>query len=163
MAQDLEACKLYKATFPSDDWMGKYIGKNDPIKLGDSPGRQLNSDLHTEIRRCFDRVMCALPGHILKASEPIFDPVYIFKNGDVADWVDSQLEKRGLMVELPPEAFRELCPDFISHCRADAFHQLEWWQWKVTGKSIWIEVIPEALVDGKVPRKSLAEILSEYG
>jgi len=24
-------------------------------------------------------------------------------------------------------------------------------------------VIPEALVDGKVPRKSLAEILSEYG
>jgi hypothetical protein len=65
------------------------------------------------------------------------------------------------MLELSAEAFRELGLEFIAHCLAGAFHQPDWWQWKVAGDSIWIEVIPEALVDGKPRRQTLGELLRE--
>ena len=161
MEQNVEAAELFRENFPSDVFLQKYLG-ND-LSITCNPHRaEIDTTLYVAVRRIFDGVMHCGPKYLLKKTEPNFTPIYVFKGGEVADWVDPALESRGLMTELSGKAFAELCDEFIKHFRAGAFHQRGWWQWKAAGRSIWIEVIPEKLVGGMTPRKSLKDLLKEF-
>ena len=162
MEQNSEASALFRTTFPSDDFLNKYYGKDYAV-AGNPHRAEIDTRLFREIRRLFDGVLLCGPGHFMSASEPDFERVYVFENGLFASWVDPVLVDRSPESALPLEAQRELCEEFIQHYFAGAFHQREWWQWRVDGDSIWIEVIPEALVDGRPRRKTLDELFDEAG
>jgi hypothetical protein len=132
--------------------------------VGNPHRGEITSELYFDLRGLFDGVLRCLPRHILNKQLLVGEalaPVYVFKDGKPADWVDPVLEMRGLMLELTPEAFSELSSEFIRHGAADAFHQQQWWRWCFQGNSVWVEIIPEAIAAGKHKPRSLSKIMGK--
>ena len=158
-----DAYTRYKNCFPSNEFLLKYFGENG--MTASNPQRaKVSAERYAEVRYLFDYTLFCIPIHRLKAmnrAEKEFQPIYVFKDGQPAEWIDPELESGGLMTVLPPEAFLELGKEFILHCLAGAFLDREWWRWRTEESSIWIEVIPEAIAQGKNAPRSLAAILGK--
>jgi len=164
MEQCKEAYRIYRDSFPSDEFCLKHFGADVTVR-GNPHRGEVSAGLYSELRYLFDGVLRCMPGHILQRANSAgkeCEPVFVFKDGLPADWVDPVLERRGLMLELSSSAWPELAKEFIGHCVAGAFHQREWWQWCTTDTSIWIEVIPEVVASGKNKLKSLDELFDEF-
>lgn len=157
MKHNRDAYDHYRATFPSDAFLGTYFGANCLVPGNLNRGKEI-SWLYAELRYLFDGVLRCGPGHQLSALAPDFAPVYVFRDGVVAPWVELAIKGESLCLAISPDSWLELCQTFISHCVADAFHEREWWQWQVEGDSVWIEVIQEALVDGRPRHRALEEL-----
>lgn len=146
MSDTNKAYELYRESFPSTEFLQQYLGQNTTIE-GNPHRGEINIDLHPELRRLFDGVLRCLPKHILRNilrnDTSSSERVYVFKSGVPADWVDPMLENRGLLKELPPEAFLTICGEFIQHCRNGAFPETWWYQWQTDARdSIWVEARP---------------------
>jgi hypothetical protein len=157
------AGKVYKNSFPSDAWLLKYFG-HDVIVPGNKHRGEVSTRLYDGLRHLFRGTFGDVK-YFLKTMDRTraeFTPVSVFENGTPAPWVDPELESRGLTLELSEEAFQELCLEFITHFNAGALYAPDEWKWCAEGTSIWIEVIPEALVDGRFRRRKLADILGKH-
>ncbi len=164
MENNEAAYAVYKSSFPSDDWVRKYFG-SDVVIPGNPHRGEVSTGLYDGLRRAFNSTLAYCPKRILKAMDGKrtgFKRVYVFKDGAPAEWVDPELESHGLMIELPPEAFEGLCREFITHYEAGALPSNDWLKWCAEGSSIWVEIRPEALVNGRIKRRSLADILGKH-
>lgn len=163
MEQNKAAHAVYKSSFPSDEWLQKYFGTDVAAAGKPHPHwDEISTTLYTELRHDFDTTLAYSPHRILKDMDGCdkgFSLVYVFKDGTPAEWIDSVLESYGLNTILPPEAFRELCGELIAHYQAGAFFTDDWWEWRTEDNSIWVEIRPEALVNGRIKRRTLADLL----
>lgn len=155
MTETNEVFTRYQNNFPSTDFLSKHFGESVIIQ-GNPHRGEVDTDFHMGLRHLFDGVLRLAPRYILQ-DQKCSDSVLIFQNGVPAPWVDPALEHRGLMKVLAPEAFLELCQEFISHFQAGAFTGDEWWQWRTEGSSIWIETI----VGVVRKRRTLADVLGK--
>jgi hypothetical protein len=156
MTRDDAAFAQYRTSFPSDEFLTKHFGETCTIH-GNPHRGEVDVDLHTALRKLFNGVLRNRPHHILSAQDDS-ERVNVFINGVPEPWVDSALERQGLMKELSPEAWSELCREFIYHYNEGSFSGREWWQWTSDGPgSIAITRIP-----GTARRHlTLAEALAE--
>lgn len=155
MRQAEDALTAYRETFPSDTFLQKHFGEN--IVVEGNPNRgEISEELYPSLRRLFDGVLRSMPKHILSVSDGS-DSIHVFRDGVAAPWVDPELERRRLMIELSPTAFLELCREFIHHCQAGPFLGDEWWRWQTDGDSIWVEKIAGVTRQ----RRTLADVLGE--
>lgn len=151
MKHNEEAYRKYQDNFPSTEFLKKHFGPTFIIP-GNPHRGTVSTDLYTGLRRVFGEELLDIPEcklELQNSANAGFTPVYVFKEGTPESWVDDQLERRGLMVKLDAEAFRELCAEFIVHFQNGAFENSDWWHWRCEGNSIWVEVIPEAIATGK--------------
>jgi hypothetical protein len=165
MTYNEEAYQNYRTNFPSSEFLQKYFGQDQSSELL-FDGRATRVTLYTQLRRLFGEVLVDSPKlwlDLQNSANTGFTPIYVFTDGVPEPWVDDQLERQGLMLELSADAFRELGEEFMTHFRNGAFTGSNWWCWKCEGNSIWVEVIPEAIAAGKhiEPPRSLMEVL--YG
>lgn len=165
MEYNEEAYRNYEDSFPSTGFLKKYFGETFIIPENPIRGT-VSTDLYTGLRRVFGQVLYDTPElklDLQNSANKGFTSVYVFNDGTPEPWVDDQLERRGLMVKLSADAFRELCVEFIEHFQNGALKNSDWWRWRCEDNSIWVEVIPEAIAAGKnieQPR-SLMDVL--YG
>lgn len=108
-----------------------------------------DQDLHIWLRNLFDGVLRGAPKYLLR---DLPNPSRVYA---AALWVDPELESRDLMLELPPEAFLELCLEFIYHHTTGALPDDNWWHWKTENNSIWIEHTPGTVRK----RRTLANVI----
>lgn len=146
--------------FPSEQFLNKYFAPD--VALDFNPHRgEIPTRLHEELRRCIQLIFLSLPMYQLKATYRANEDlkrVYVYEAGQLADWIDSALNQRGLP-EFTPEANAELMVELSNYCLHLMTDSHQWWQWKVEGDSIWLEVIPEAIAAGENKRRTLADIL----
>jgi hypothetical protein len=164
MKYNAEAYKNYLDNFPSTEFIKKYFGQDQSGELL-FDGRATPRTLYAEVRRQIGQILYHSPKlwlDLQNSANEGFTPIYVFRDGTPEPWVDDQLERQGLMLELSAEAFHELGEEFIAHFRNGAFAGRDWWCWKCEGSSIWAEVISEAIAEGKHIRRPhlLMDVLS---
>jgi len=150
-----------EALFPSTQFLQTHFGDNLPVPFNPHRG-EVASQLHDVLRHLIASVLLTGPVHLLKAMNHKggdSQPVTVFQNGQLAQWVDPALEGRGLQRELSVLATTKLCDELIAYCQKPAVRYGMWWQWEVYERSVWIEVTPDAIAAGKNRPRTLAEIL----
>lgn len=164
MSEQTDIFKKYRATFPSSEWLEKHFGEDYTTSPHSMPDTRIT--MHEYLRRIFDAALRSTTVRQIRNLDREakgFEKVYTFKDGKLCKLPTLWLNRYGLVNALSSQATSVLCREFITHLKADTFHEDDWWHWQTRDQSVWIEVKPEAnQMGGNQPRRSLSDILGEF-